>query len=255
MLRRRIIPALLMRDGGLVKTEKFSKERYIGDPINAVKIFNEKEVDELCLLDIGATTEGRSPAYEQINEIVSEAFMPIGYGGGINSMAYVEQLFKIGVEKVIMNTAAFENENLVKEAASVFGNQSIVVSIDIKKDIWGQYRIYTRSGKSKHKIDIITAVKKMQDLGAGEIILNNIDRDGTMQGYDLDPINKVAKVIDVPLVALGGASSLNDLIAAIQNGATAVAAGSMFVFQGVHKAVLISYITADQLEHSLHSNK
>jgi cyclase len=154
-----------------------------------------------------------------------------------------------------MNTAAFENENLVKQAASVFGNQSIVVSIDIKKDIWGQYRIYTRSGKSKQKIDIITAVKKMQDLGAGEIILNNIDRDGTMQGYDLEPINKVAKMIDVPLVALGGASSLNDLVAAIQHGATAVAAGSMFVFQGIHKAVLISYITADQLEQSLHSNK
>jgi len=151
MLRRRIIPTLLMRDGGLVKTEKFSKERYIGDPINAVKIFNEKEVDELCLLDIGATTEGMSPAYAEINEIVSEAFMPIGYGGGIHSMAHVEQLFKIGVEKVIMNTAAFENENLVKEAASVFGNQSIVVSIDIKKDLWGQYRIYTRSGKSKQK--------------------------------------------------------------------------------------------------------
>jgi cyclase len=255
MLRRRVIPVLLMRDGGLVKTEKFSNERYLGDPINAVKIFNEKEVDELCLLDIGATNEGRSPSFDEINEIVSEAFMPIGYGGGIHSMADVEQLFKIGVEKVIMNTAAFEKESLIKEAASVFGNQSIVVSIDIKKDLWGQYRIYTRSGKSKQKIDIITAIKKMQDLGAGEIILNNIDRDGTMQGYDLDPINKVSKIIEVPLVALGGASSLNDLVAAVQHGATAVAAGSMFVFQGVHKAVLISYVTSDQLEIILHSNK
>jgi cyclase len=251
MLRRRIIPALLMRDGGLVKTVKFSKERYIGDPINAVKIFNEKEVDELCLLDIGATTEGRPPAYNEINEIVSEAFMPIGYGGGIQTMDHVERLFKLGVEKVIMNTAAFENESLVKEASSVFGNQSIVVSIDIKKDLFGQYRIYTRSGKSKQKIDLLTAVKKMQDLGAGEIILNNIDRDGTMQGYDVDPINKVSKVIDVPLVALGGAASIEDFVAAIQNGASAVSAGSMFVFQGVHKAVLISYITSDTLENTI----
>jgi cyclase len=251
MLRRRIIPALLMRDGGLVKTVKFSKERYIGDPINAVKIFNEKEVDELCLLDIGATTEGRPPAYSEINEIVSEAFMPIGYGGGIQTMDHVERLFKLGVEKVIMNTAAFENEILVKEASGVFGNQSIVVSIDIKKDLFGQYRIYTRSGKSKQKIDLITAVKKMQDLGAGEIILNNIDRDGTMQGYDVEPINKVSKVIDLPLVALGGAASIDDFVAAILNGASAVSAGSMFVFQGVHKAVLISYITSDTLDNTI----
>lgn len=254
MLRRRIIPALLLRDGGLVKTVKFSKERYIGDPINAVKIFNEKEVDELCLLDIGATTEGRPPAYSEINEIVSEAFMPIGYGGGIQTMDHVERLFKIGVEKVIMNTAAFENETLVKEASSVFGNQSIVVSIDIKKDIWGHYKIFTRSGKSKQKIDLITAVKKMQDLGAGEIILNNIDRDGTMQGYDIEPIDKISKAIEVPLVALGGAACIDDFVDAIQHGAAAVSAGSMFVYQGVHKAVLISYITSDTLEHKL-SNK
>ena len=240
-----------MRDGGLVKTVKFSKERYIGDPINAVKIFNEKEVDELCLLDIGATTEGRPPAYDEINEIVSEAFMPIGYGGGIHHMDHVERLFKIGVEKVIMNTAAFENEQLIKEASSVFGNQSIVVSIDIKKDLWGQYKVFTRSGKSKQKLDLVTAVKKMQDLGAGEIILNNIDRDGTMQGYDLGPIDKVSKAIDVPLVALGGAVSLGDFVAAIQHGAAAVSAGSMFVYQGVHKAVLISYITSDTLEYTL----
>lgn len=251
MLRRRIIPTLLMRDGGLVKTVKFSKERYIGDPINAVKIFNEKEVDELCLLDIGATTEGRPPAYSEINEIVSEAFMPIGYGGGIQTMDHVERLFKIGIEKVILNTAAFENEMLVKDASSVFGNQSIVVSIDIKKDIWGQYKVFTRSGKSKQKIDMVTAVKKMQDLGAGEIILNNIDRDGTMQGYDLDPIQKISKDIRVPLVALGGAASIDDFVSALQHGAAAVSAGSMFVYQGVHKAVLISYVTSDALEYKL----
>jgi imidazole glycerol-phosphate synthase subunit HisF len=251
MLLRRIIPALLIRDGGLVKTIRFSKERYIGDPINAVKIFNEKEVDELCLLDIGATIEGRAPAYDEINEIVSEAFMPVGYGGGIRTMDHIEQLFKIGVDKVIMNTAAFENEMLVKEASSVFGNQSIVISIDIKKDMWGRYNVFTRSGKSKQKIDMITAVKKMQDLGAGEIILNNIDRDGTMQGYDLDPIYKLSRAIEIPLVALGGAATIDDFIAAINHGAAAVSAGSMFVFQGVHKGVLISYITSDTLENKL----
>ena len=251
MLCRRIIPTLLMRDGGLVKTVKFSKERYIGDPINALKIFNEKEVDELCLLDIGATLEGRPPAYDEISQIVSEAFMPIGYGGGIKTMNHIESLFKIGVEKVIMNTAAFENETLVKDASSVFGNQSIVVSIDIKKDLWGQYRVFTRSGKLKQDIDMITAVKKIQDLGAGEIILNNIDRDGTMQGYDLDPIEKVSKAIEVPLIAIGGAASIDDFVAAIRHGASAVSAGSMFIYQGVHKAVLISYITSDTLENKL----
>jgi cyclase len=251
MLLRRIIPALLIRDGGLVKTVKFSKERYIGDPINAVKIFNEKEVDELCLLDIGATIEGRSPAYSEINEIVSEAFMPVGYGGGIRTMDQIERLFKIGVDKVIMNTVAFENEMLVKEASSVFGNQSIVISIDIKKDLWGRYNVFTRSGKSKQKVDMVTAVKKMQDLGAGEIILNNIDRDGTMQGYDLDPIDKLSKTIEVPLVALGGAATIDDFVAAINHGAAAVSAGSMFVFQGVHKGVLISYITSETLENKL----
>ena len=166
-------------------------------------------------------------------------------------MDHVERLFKIGVEKVIMNTAAFENETLVKVASSVFGNQSIVVSIDIKKDLWGQYKVFTRSGKSKQKIDMITAVKKMQDLGAGEIILNNIDRDGTMQGYDLEPINNISKAIEVPLVALGGAASIDDFVVAVQHGAAAVSAGSMFVYQGVHKAVLISYITSDTLENKL----
>jgi cyclase len=150
-----------------------------------------------------------------------------------------------------MNTAAFENETLVKDASSVFGNQSIVVSIDIKKDMWGQYRVFTRSGKLKQKIDMITAVKKMQDLGAGEIILNNIDRDGTMQGYDLEPVDKLSKAIEVPLVALGGAASIDDFVAAVQHGAAAVSAGSMFVYQGVHKAVLISYITSDTLENKL----
>ena len=253
MLRSRITPCLLVHKKGLVKTVEFGNPKYVGDPINAVKIFNEKEVDELCLLDIGATTEGRSPAYNEINEIVSEAFMPIGYGGGIHTMDQVERLFKIGVEKVIMNTAAFENEELIKEASSVFGNQSIVVSIDIKKDFWGEYKVYTRSGKSKQKIDLLTAVKKMQDLGAGEIILNNIDRDGTMMGYDLEPINRISKATEVPLVALGGAATIDDFVAAIQHGAAAVSAGSMFVYQGVHKAVLISYITSDTLENKLNN--
>lgn len=249
----RIIPTLLLDNGGLVKTVKFKNPQYIGDPINAVRIFNEKEVDELVLLDIKATSEKRDPNFSEIEEIVSEAFMPIGYGGGVNKLEHIEKLFKIGIEKVILNTAAFTNEDLIKEASQIFGSQSIVISLDFKKDLWGDYKFYTHAGKIKEKGNIIDIVKKFENLGAGEIVLNSIDRDGTMSGYDLTIIEKVSKELSVPLIVSGGAGKLEDFVDAIKNGASAVAAGSMFVYQGVHRAVLISYIKSKELEIKLKS--
>jgi cyclase len=251
MVRTRIIPVLLISDGGLVKTVKFSNERYLGDPINAVKIFNEKEVDELVLLDIKASKNGTEPNFDEIGEIVSEAFMPIGYGGGIKTMQHIEKLFNIGVEKVILNTTVFENESLITEASRIYGSQSIVVSLDVKKDLWGDYRIYTHSGSRKQKLDLLSALKHVQDLGAGELIMNSIDKDGTMAGYDLPLIKKVSGHLEIPVVAIGGAGTIQHLAEVIQAGASAIAAGSMFIYQGVHKAVLISYVTTEQLEGAI----
>lgn len=248
MHRARIIPTLLMDDDGLVKTQKFKNSRYIGDPINAVRIFNNKEVDELVLLNITATTEQKGPKFESIAEIVSEAFMPIGYGGGINKMSQIEQLFKIGIEKVILNTAAFTNETLISEAANIYGNQSIVVSVDVKKDLFGNYHMYTHGGKVKQKGDIAQTLSKFQDLGAGEIMINSIDREGMMNGYDLKLIQNIANKLRVPVVASGGAGKIEHFVEAIIAGASAVAAGSMFVYQGIHRAVLISYIKSEDLE-------
>jgi cyclase len=251
MSRIRIIPTLLMREGGLVKTIKFSNERYVGDPINAVKIFNEKEVDELVLLDIGATKSNVSPSFHEISEIVSEAFMPIGYGGGITTLQDIEQLFKIGVEKIILNSIFFKNAQLISEAANIFGSQSIVLSLDVKKDLWGNYRLYSCAGSRKEKIDLPTALTRAQDLGAGEVIINSIDRDGTMLGYDINLIKIVSDKLKIPLVTLGGAGTIEHLAESIRAGSSAVAAGSMFIFQGVHRAVLISYINSDDLHNYL----
>jgi len=251
MQNSRVIPVLLLQDGGLVKTVKFKSPKYVGDPINAVRIFNIKEVDELVLLDIGATKKGRAPNFEHINEIVSEAFMPIGYGGGISTLNQIEKLFKIGVEKIILNTAAFKNSALITEAASIYGSQSIVVSIDVKKDIWGEYKVYRNSGTQKQKGDLFALLKEFQDLGAGEIFLNSIDKDGTMTGYDIILIEKAVRVLDIPMVAIGGAGQIIHLSDAIKAGASAVAAGSIFVFQGIHRAVLISYIKSEELNQYL----
>jgi cyclase len=251
MLRYRVIPVLLIKDNGLVKTTRFRNPVYIGDPINAVKIFNEKEVDELILLDITATNENREPNYKRIEEIVSEAFMPIGYGGGINKLEQIEKLFKLGIEKVILNTAAQVNPGLIRQAAEIFGNQSIVVAIDIKKNIWGKNKIYTHSGTKKQNTDIDSFLKIAEESGVGEIFINSIDRDGTMSGYDIELIRHVSGVVSVPVVASGGAGNNKDFSLAITSGASAVAAGAMFVFQGIHRAVLISYPKYEELEKLL----
>lgn len=233
---------LLLSDGGLVKTVRFEGRRYIGDPINAVRIFNEKEVDELVLLDIDATAEDREPHYTEVEDILSEAFMPVGYGGGITSLQQIERLFKLGVEKIILNSVLARNPGLLTEAAHAFGSQSVVASMDTKKDLLGRRAAYTHGGKRRLKGDPLDLVRRWQDLGVGEIVVNSIDRDGTRQGMDLDFIGKAAAAVDVPVVAVGGAGEPGHLVAALRAGASAVGAGAMFVFHGVHQAVLISYI-------------
>jgi cyclase len=251
MLRTRVIPVLLLKENRLVKTIRFKNPVYVGDPINAVKIFNEKEVDELILLDISATNEKKEPNYNKIEEIITEAFMPIGYGGGINKIQQIERLFKLGVEKVILNTVAHTQPELIKEAAHIFGNQSIVVAIDIGKSMWGGNKIFTNSGSKKQGIHIIPFLKMIEEAGVGEIFINSIERDGTMTGYDLNLIKKVSEVVSVPVVACGGAGNITHFSEAINAGASALAAGAMFVFQGVHRAVLISYPKYEELEKLL----
>ena len=248
MLRHRIIPTLLLKNNGLVKTQQFKNPVYIGDPINAVKIFNEKEVDEIAILDITATVENREINYSRIEEIVSGAFMPIAYGGGINRLQQIETLFKLGVEKVVLNSVAFTNPNIIMEAAKVFGSQSIVVSLDIKKDFFGKYRIYTMSGRTKQNFELIDTLKKYEDFGVGEFLINSIDRDGIQKGYDLELIKLVNQNTTVPFIACGGAGNVEDLSQAIKSGASAVAAGSMFIFHGKHRAVLISYPKYEEIE-------
>jgi imidazole glycerol-phosphate synthase subunit HisF len=251
MKRIRVIPALLIQDGGLVKSIRFKDHKYVGDPINAVKIFNEKEVDEIVILDISATTEKKAPNILAIKEIASEAFMPLGYGGGITKIDEIKELITAGVEKVVLNTSAFENPKLVSEGAAYVGSQSIVVSIDVKKNLWGKYKVFVKNGSKNTDIDPVEYAKKMQMAGAGELFLNSIERDGTFEGYDTELIKSVAKAVDIPVVAIGGAAEIEDFAKAVQSGASAVSAGSMFVFQRPHRAVLISYPAQKELKEKL----
>ena len=249
MLRTRVIPVLLLEEGGLVKGQQFKKHKYVGDPINAVKIFNEKEVDELVFLDISSTDENRSPDFDLIADIASEAFMPFAYGGGVKSVWQVERLISIGVEKVIVNSAAFLNPDMVKEAVNVAGSQSIVVSMDVKKSLFGSYEVYVNNGKTKTKLDPVTYAKKMQDLGVGELVVSSIDKEGTGKGYDIKLLEMVSKSVNIPIVGLGGAGCLQDLAdAKNQTAVSGLAAGNLFVFHGKHKAVLITYPKYSDLE-------
>jgi len=249
MLKTRVIPCLLLRNNGLVKTVKFKDPKYVGDPINAVKIFNDKEVDELVFLDITATNENRGPAFKVISEIASECFMPLGYGGGIRTMDDIQRIFALGVEKVIINSSAHSNPSLVSAAAASFGSQSIVVSMDVKKNFFGKYTVHTCSGTKSTSTGPVEYARKMVELGAGELIVNSIDRDGTMGGMDTNLIAMVTAAVNIPVVACGGAGTIEHLHEAVsRGGASAVAAGSMFVFQGKHRAVLISYPEREQLD-------
>lgn len=249
MIKPRVIPALLLKGQGLVKTVKFKEPKYLGDPINIVRIFNDKEVDELVLLDITATPEKRGPQFDLLKNIASEAFIPLAYGGGIRSMDDVRKLLSIGIEKLIMNTSAVETPSLVREVADHAGSQAAVVSMDVKKNFLGKYEVFTHCGQKKTGLDPVKHAIEMERMGVGEIIINSIDRDGTMQGYDVDIIRKVADAVRVPVVACGGAGNLSHISEAIKQGhASAAAAGSIFVFQGPLRGVLISYPTPKELK-------
>ncbi len=249
MLRTRVIPSLLLRNGGLVKTVRFNDAKYVGDPINAVKIFNEKEVDELVFLDISATASGRGPNLELIRDIATEAFMPFGYGGGIDDVGQVAALVALGVEKVVLNAAAVARPQLVREAANLVGSSSVVVSIDVRRSLLGRYEVFTHNGRRRTGLDPVDWARRVADLGAGEILLTAVDRDGTQKGYDLALTHQVADAVPVPVIASGGAGQLQDFRAAVREGrASAVAAGSLFVFHGKHRAVLITYPDYRDLE-------
>ena len=243
MLHPRIIPCLLVHDKGLVKTVKFKNPKYVGDPINAVKIFNEKEVDELIVLDIDALRENRSPDEKMVANLAAECRMPLCYGGGIKTVEQALRLVGLGVEKVAISSGALENPELVTSMAEQVGNQSVVVVLDVKKRlIGGKYEVWTHNGQKNTEKCPIEFARQMESLGAGEIVINSIDNDGIMKGYDFTLIDKIRESISIPMTVLGGAGSLKDIGQLIGKfGIIGAAAGSLFVFKGVYRAVLINY--------------
>lgn len=242
MIETRAIPCLLLRGQGLIKTERFKKPVYLGDPINVVRIFNDKEVDELVLLDVTATRERRRPPFEYLEKIASECFMPLCYGGGVRTIEDMRTLFAIGIEKVSVNTHAVEDPTMIRAAADEFGSQSVIVSIDVKRTLFGGYRVRTHGGRRRTRWEPAALARELERQGAGELLLNSIDRDGTMSGYDLELVRQVTEAVRIPVVACGGAGSVADLERVVHEaGASAAGAGSMFVFQGPHRGVLISY--------------
>lgn len=247
MFRPRVIPVLLLRQKGLVKTIQFDKYKYIGDPINAVRIFNDLEADELIFLDILASIENRTISMDLVKQIGDEAYMPFGVGGGISNLTDAMQLINAGAEKIILNSQVYFKPDLIKSIADVAGSQSVVVSIDVKKNWLGKYVVFVKSGKQKISISPLEYVKIAENEGAGEIIINSIDNDGIMKGYDLEIIKTIAEAVNIPVVACGGAGGLTDFRNAILAGAHAVAAGSMFVYHGPRNAVLVNYPEKEEL--------
>lgn len=247
MLRSRIVPFLLLDGDGLVKTRQFGEPKYVGDPINAVKIFNEKEVDELTLLDIKATSSGNGPNFPLLKDIAAESRMPLCYGGGVSDAETAARIISLGYEKVSVSHAALERPELLQEMAERVGRQSVVLTIDVRKEglFGGGYKVYSRNATLKHKIDPISFAIQGADLGAGEIVLNSIERDGMMEGYDLALARKLRAAVSTPITIVGGAGSGNDLSALTEElGPIGAGAGSLFVFKGKYRAVLISYLRA-----------
>jgi len=240
-LQPRIIPVLLLHKGGLYKTKQFKKPSYIGDPINAVRIFNQKQVDELMILDIDCSVNNSEPNYELIEEIASEAFMPVAYGGGVKSLEVAKKLFQLGIEKVVLNTVLQHNTQIIKEIGNIYGAQAVVACIDFKKNLFGKTNAYFKSGSIKADQSIGDLAKLYEEAGAGELILNDIDKEGTYSGYNHDILKNIVNTVQIPLVISGGANQFADFTEAAQIGASGMAAGSMFIYQRPHNAVLISY--------------
>ena len=254
MLKARVIPCLLLKDGGLVKTIRFSDPKYVGDPINTIKIFNDKEVDELLLLDITASREHKGPAYGTIAEVASECFMPMCYGGGVTTLEQAKRIVGLGVEKIAINHAAIANPFLIGELADALGSQAVVLSVNVKKNWRGKFRVFDSATGKLTDLEPLEHAERIVEMGAGEVLINDVDRDGTQQGYNLDLIRRFTDRLNVPVIACGGAWTTEHLRDAVNaSGASAVAAGSMFVFQGPHRAVLISYPQYAELERLFQS--
>lgn len=248
MFRPRVIPVLLLRDKGLVKSVQFKDHRYIGDPINAVRILNDLRADELILLDILATREKRVISPDFVRRIGDEANMPFAVGGGIRRLNDIKSVINAGAEKVIINSYAFENPDFIKAASEIFGSSTIVVSIDVKKNFWGKEQVYTASGTRSTGMTPVVWAQLMQEKGAGEIVISSIKHDGKMQGYNWKLVKEVSEAVEIPVVALGGAGSLDDLQKAFaESYASAMAAGSLFVYHGPRKAVLVNYPNQNEL--------
>jgi cyclase len=249
MLRTRIIPCLQLIDESLVKTVKFGDHGYIGDPINTVRIFNELEVDELCFLDIRATIEKRAPNFEVLHQIADECFMPLSFGGGVRDAETAKKILSIGFEKILLNTAAYETKQLVTEIANHFGNQSVIGSIDVKKNIWGKYQVYISDGKKKIDIDPIEWAQELESLGAGELLITSMDNDGTWKGYDLEIISKIVQSVRIPVIANGGAGNIHHIEEVVKKtNVSAVALGSMVVYQAKGLGVLVNFPDRLKLE-------
>jgi cyclase len=247
MLRPRIIPSLLLHNKGLVKTVNFKSPKYVGDPINAVRIFNEKEVDELAFFDIDATVLNKEPDYMLIEKLANQSRMPLCYGGGVKTVEQAQRIFSLGVEKIALSSALIESPFLVSKIAERVGSQSVIAVLDIKKKLLSGYELYTHNGKRSTGINPFKFAKELEQLGAGEIIINSIDQDGIMKGYDMSLIDKIAEAVSIPLTVLGGAGSLLDFEKVInKHGVIGLAAGSLFVFKGPYKAVLINYPTLQE---------
>ncbi|GHT67086.1 putative imidazole glycerol phosphate synthase subunit hisF2 [Bacteroidia bacterium] len=256
MLRSRIIPCLLVHNKGLIKTVEFKESKYVGDPINAVKIFNEKEVDELIVLDIDATKEKRSPDFDMIKNLAVECRMPFCYGGGVKTVEEVKKIINLGAEKVAISSSAIHNFDIIEKMSNAVGAQSIVVVLDImKKGLFGNYELYLENGTVKTGIKVKDFVAKLNETAIGEIVVNSIERDGTMQGYDFHLIDTVRELTDLPITVLGGAGSLEDIKQLIDRyKIIGAAAGSLFVFKGKYRAVLINYPTKEEKKILLHTN-
>lgn len=249
MLRPRIIPCLLVHEGGLVKTVRFKDPKYVGDPINAVRIFNEKEADELIVLDIDATVRGREPNFRLIGQVAAECRMPLCYGGGVTTVEQAKRIVALGVEKVALSAAAIASPALVTAIAQEIGSQSVVVVLDVRRKAPGDWEVMTHNGRKATGRAVVDLAREAESRGAGEIVINSIDEDGVMKGYDLALAQSVRDVVNIPLTALGGAGSYADIAALIRTcGVIGAAAGSLFVFKGVYRAVLINYPNAAQKE-------